>query len=71
MYVNYLVKKEEKDYYGLKLFMGLFFLVLILAYTSLYAIQNYYSDSIFSFSQSSKKIYVLKSDTLNMMYDKK
>jgi len=71
MYANYLVGKEQKDYYGLKLFMGLFILVLILAYTSLYAIQNYYPSSIFSFSKANKNIYFLESKTLNHMYQKK
>lgn len=69
MYTQQIVDKP-KDYYGLKLFLGLFFLILILAYTSLHAIQNYYPSSIFSFGKEEKKIYFLESNTLENMYAK-
>jgi peptidoglycan/xylan/chitin deacetylase (PgdA/CDA1 family) len=68
MQMNNTLETEEKDYYGLKFFLGLLVLVFILAYTSLFAIQNYFSDSFFSFSSTTKKVYMLKSSTLDNLY---
>jgi len=67
---NYYFEQEENDHYGLKLFAGLVILLLILAYTSSYAIQNYYGNTLFSGNTQKHKIYILTSQTLEKMYDK-
>jgi len=70
MTANYYLNKEVDEHYGLKLFAGLILLLLILAYTSSFAIQNYYSNALFSSSSSKHKVYFLKSKNLENMYDK-
>jgi len=62
-----IVYKVEKDWYGLKLFIALSILLLILATSSFYLIENYFSKSFFSISKH-KTIYFLQSDTLQDMY---
>lgn len=61
---------DTHDYYGLKLLISLIILLLLLAYTSFYLIQNYYSKSFLEFNLSGKKIYFLESNTLKNMYKK-
>ena len=70
MTANYYLNKKVDEHYGLKLFAGLILLLLILAYTSSFAIQNYYSNALFSSSSSKHKAYFLKSNNLENMYDK-
>jgi len=70
MIANYYLNKNENEHYGLKLFAGLVILLLVLAYTSSYAIENYYGNSLFSSASKKNKIYILESKTLKNMYDK-
>jgi len=58
------------DVYGLKLLMALSILLLLLAYTSFYLIQNYYSKSFLEYNLNGKKIYFLESNTLHNMHKK-
>ncbi len=59
----------KRDFYGLKLLLSFFILLILLAFTSLYLIQNYYSQSFFDMSEK-KPLYFLQSDTLVDMYEK-
>lgn len=59
----------KRDYYGLKLLFSLSVLLALLAFTSFYLIQNYYSKSFFDMS-STHPLYFLQSNTLKSMYDK-
>jgi len=61
---------SNNDYYGLKLLASLSVLLFLLAYTSFYLMQNYYSKSFLEFNLKSEKVYFLKSDTLKKMYEK-
>lgn len=70
MKTNYYINDKSNDNYGLKLFMGLVVLILILAYSSSFAIQNYYSSTMFSSKVAKHKAYFLKSTNLENMYDK-
>jgi peptidoglycan/xylan/chitin deacetylase (PgdA/CDA1 family) len=60
---------RQKDYYGLKLLIALLILLVFLASTSFYLIQNYYSKSFFDVS-TKKPLYFLQSNTLLSMYEK-
>ncbi len=69
--MNCCLNKEYDEYYGLKLFAGLIILLLVLGYTSSFAIQNYYSSTLLSPASIQKhKAYFLKSKNLENMYDK-
>jgi peptidoglycan/xylan/chitin deacetylase (PgdA/CDA1 family) len=57
------------SYYGLKLLVVLVVLLLMLAYTSFYLIQNYYSKSFLEFNFAKKEVYFLKSMTTQRMYE--
>lgn len=60
---------HPRDYYGLKLLFVLGLLLLMLAYTGFYLMQNYMSNNSMLFQDGTKKkIYFLKSDTLYRMY---
>lgn len=61
---------KENDFYGLKLLVTLLLLLMVLAYSSLYLIQNYYSNSFLSNGFTAKKLYFLESDSLKNMYDR-
>ncbi|UCM99431.1 polysaccharide deacetylase family protein [Sulfurimonas sp. SWIR-19] len=61
---------KVNDFYGLKLLVTLLLLVMVLAYSSLYLIQNYYSNSFLSNGFNTKKLYFLESDSLKNMYDR-
>jgi peptidoglycan/xylan/chitin deacetylase (PgdA/CDA1 family) len=65
-----LMNSETKDNYGLKLLGSMIVLLLLLAYTSFYLMQNYYSKSFLEFNLSGKKIYFLESKSLKSMYEK-
>jgi len=58
---------QSKDYYGLKLIISFLLLIVLLASTSLYLIQNYYSKSFFDMREK-KNLYFLESKTLKNMY---
>jgi len=61
---------KHNDYYGAKLITMLTLLMLLLASTSYYLFQNYFSNSFLEYGLSGKKVYFLKSDTLESMYEK-
>lgn len=61
---------KHTDNYGLKLLLSLSILLLLLAYTSFYLIQNYYAKSFLEYSLRGEKVYFLHSDTLGAMYKK-
>ena len=65
-----ILMSSKRDTYGLKLLGAMSILLVLLAYTSFYLIQNYYSKSFLEFNISKKKIYFLQSDTLKHMYEK-
>ena len=64
------MSSHHTDNYGLKLLSALIVLLLLLAYTSFYLMQNYYSKSFLEFDLKSEKIYFLQSNTLEDMYEK-
>lgn len=70
MQKSILMSTQSKDYYGLKLLGSMILLLLLLAYTSFYLMQNYYSKSFLEFNLNGKKVYFLKSNTLKNMYEK-
>ena len=70
MKVSVIMSSNSNDYYGLKLLLSLSALLLLLAYTSFYLMQNYYSKSFLEFNLKSEKVYFLKSDSLKKMYEK-
>jgi len=59
---------ESKDYYGPRLLVYLFTLVVLLAYTSLYLIENFYPKAFLASPFEGKTVYILESDTLDKMY---
>ncbi len=61
--------KSEKDWYGIKLTLFMIILLVVLASSSFYLIQNYFSKSFLSLSKR-KTIYFLRSDTVQNMYQK-
>jgi len=61
---------KKNDYYGLKFLVTLLLLLSLLAYSSLYLIQNYYSNSFLYNGLSAKKLYFLESNSLKNMYDR-
>ena len=65
----HIANNSHEDYYALKLLASLIILLSLLAYTSFYLIQNYYSKSFFDF-KTKKTIYFLTSNTLKSMYNK-
>ena len=62
------MNNNTKEYYGLKLLVSLSLLLLLLAYTSFYLMQHYYSNSFLSSGFNTQKIYFLQSKTLKNMY---
>ena len=70
MQVTMQMSSKHTDYYGLKLIASLGLLFLLLAYTSFYLMQNYYSKAFLEYSLSGKKVYFLESSTLKSMYKK-
>lgn len=64
------MNSKENDFYGLKLLVALLLLLMVLAYSSLYLIQNYYSNSFLNSGFTTKKIYFLESNSLKSMYDR-
>ena len=70
MQVAITMNNEHEDRYGLKLLLSMTILMLLLAYTSFYLMQNYFSKSFLEFNLSGKKVYFLESKTLEKMYEK-
>jgi len=64
------MNSNSNDYYGLKLLLSLGALLLLLAYTSFYLMQNYYSKSFLEFNLKGEKVYFLQSSSLKKMYEK-
>ena len=60
----------NKDLYGLKLLASLTLLMLILASSSYYLFQNYYSNTFLEYALTGKKVYFLESENLKEMYSK-
>ena len=60
----------RSDHYGVKLLLTMFTLLLVLAVTSYYLIQNYYSRSFLAFDFKSEPIYFLTSKTNRRMYER-
>lgn len=63
-------KRAEKDYYGLKMVLTLLLFLAILAFTSFYLIQNYYSKSFLTLGMGHKKIYFLTSSANRRLYER-
>jgi peptidoglycan/xylan/chitin deacetylase (PgdA/CDA1 family) len=61
--------QPQRDFYALKLLFAFSILLLFLAFTSFYLIQNYYSQSFFDMSEK-QELYILQSDTLKTFYEK-
>lgn len=61
---------KENDFYGLKFLVALLLLLMVLAYSSLYLIQNYYSNAFLNNGFSTKKLYFLESNSLKNMYNR-
>ena len=70
MQTSVVMHSESRDTYGLKLLGAMALLLVLLAYTSFYLMQNYYSKSFLEFNLSGKKVYFLHSNTLQKMYEK-
>ena len=70
MRTSVVMNSNSQEYYGLKLLLTLGVLLSMLAYTSFYLIQNYYSKSFLEFDIKSENIYFLQSNNLKNMYEK-
>ena len=70
MQASIMMNTQNQDNYGLKLLASMAILLLLLAYTSFYLMQNYYAKSFLEFNLSGKKVYFLQSTTLQNMYEK-
>ncbi len=63
------MNSQPKDRYGLKLIVYFMIFIFLIAYTSFYLMQNFYSKSVLEYSFNGKNIYFLKSATLVKMYE--
>lgn len=59
----------RRDYYGLRLLVYLFILLLFLSYTVNYMLENYFSNTFFPQPFSKETIYFLASDTQKKVYE--
>lgn len=64
------ISRQKRSYYGLQLFVTMALMLLLLAYTSFYLMQNYFPKSFFDNTGNNEKIYFLQSDSLQYMYEK-
>jgi len=66
-----MIASQSQNNYGLKLAFALIILLLVLATTSFYLIQNFYSKAVVQYTLDGKKIYFLESEVLKKIYKEK
>lgn len=68
MQVSINMDQKHHEYYGLKLLLSMIIMIMVLAYSSFYLIENYYSKYFSQYDMRSNKVYFFKSATLKNMY---
>lgn len=68
MQVSINMNQKHHEYYGLKLLLSMIIMIMVLAYSSFYLIENYYSKSFLQYDMRSNKVYFFKSAALKNMY---
>jgi len=64
------MNRVKRDYYGLRLFLFLLALVVVLSITSYYLMQNFYTKSFLTFESDKKTVYFLESSTIKKIYER-